>query len=179
MPSSLPQIITLIVVLLFALAAVAVIAFATLRARLAALELIQRALDKGEKLDPTLVERLLGRRPEQRGLRMPGIMTIALGAGLALSGVLMADVDAAGLSTRLGNGAILVCLGIGLLVVGRLDRPDRGRPRTGSVPASVAAVAESPKPRRLRRMAEADCRQRVASTSAQARRGGAGRCAVR
>jgi hypothetical protein len=123
MPSSLPQIITLIVVLLFALGAVAVIAFATLRARLAALELIQRALDKGEKLDPSLVEKLLGKRPGRRGLLMPGIMTIALGAGLALSGFAMRG-DTATLSERLGNGAILVCLGIGLLAVSRFEKPD-------------------------------------------------------
>jgi hypothetical protein len=121
--SSLPQMITLIVVLLFALGAVAVIAFATLRARLAALELIQRALDKGEKLDPALVEKLLGKRPGRRGLLMPGIMTIALGAGLALSGVVMHG-DATTLGERLGNGAILVCLGIGLLVVSRFEKPD-------------------------------------------------------
>ncbi len=127
MPSSLSQSITLIVVLLFALAAIAVIAYATLRARLAALQLIQRALDKGERLDPAVVEKLLGRRPEHRGLRMPGIMTIALGVGVALSGLLMAGGDAAmNLSERLGNGAILVCLGVGLLLVARLDRPDRG-----------------------------------------------------
>jgi hypothetical protein len=126
MPSSLSPIITLIAVLLFALAAVAVIAFAMLRARLAALELIQRALDKGEKLDPAVVEKLLGRRPEHRGLRMPGIMTIALGAGVALSGLLMAGADAVSLSERLGNGAILVCLGIGLLWTARFDKPDRG-----------------------------------------------------
>ena len=127
MPSSLSQSITLIVVLLFALAAIAVIAYATLRARLAALQLIQRALDKGERLDPAVVEKLLGRRPEHRGLRMPGIMTIALGVGVALSGLLMAGGDAAmNLSERLGNGAILVCLGVGLLLVARLDKPDRG-----------------------------------------------------
>ena len=59
------------------------------------------------------------------GLRMPGIMTIALGVGLALSGVFLADVDAGTLHERFANGAILVCLGIGLLVVGQLDRPDR------------------------------------------------------
>ncbi len=126
MPSSLPQIITLIVVLLFALAAVAIIAFAALKVRLAALELIQRALDKGERLDPAVVEKLLGRRPEQRRLRMPGIMTIALGVGLALSGVFMGGGDAAAVSERFANGAILACLGVGLLVVGLLDRPDRG-----------------------------------------------------
>jgi hypothetical protein len=125
MPSSLPQIITLIVVLLFALAAVAIVAFAALRARLAALELVQRALDKGQTLDPAVVEQLVGRRPEQRRLRMPGIMTIALGAGVALSGLFMAHGDAGELSERFANGAILVCLGIGLLVVGQLDRPDR------------------------------------------------------
>jgi hypothetical protein len=124
MPLS-PQILTLIVVLLFALAAIAVIAFAALKARLAALELIQRALDKGERLDPALIERLLGKRPESRGLRMPGIMTIALGVGLALSGVFMADSDAGNLHERFANGAILVCLGIGLLVVGQVDKPDR------------------------------------------------------
>lgn len=120
-----PQIMTLIVVLLFALAAIAVIAFAALKARLAALELIQRALDKGERLDPALVERLLGKRPESRGMRMPGIMTIALGVGLALSGVFLADADAGNLHERFANGAILVCLGIGLLVVGQVDKPDR------------------------------------------------------
>ncbi len=38
----------------------------------------------------------------------------------------MADGDAANLSARLANGTILVCLGIGLLVVSRLGRPDRG-----------------------------------------------------
>jgi hypothetical protein len=122
-PSTPPQIITLIVVLLFALVAVAIIAFATLRARRAALDLIQRALDKGEKLDPALIETLLGRRPERRGLLMPGIMTVALGVGIAVSGVLGAGPD---LHERLGNGAILVCLGIGLLVVSRLDKPGSG-----------------------------------------------------
>jgi hypothetical protein len=124
MSSSVVQIITLIVVLLFGLAAVAVLAFTALRARLAALELIQRALDKGEKLDPAVIEKLLGRRPQPRGLLLPGILTIALGVGLAVSGLVQTDIDAGAMSERLGNGAILACLGIGLLVVGRLDKPE-------------------------------------------------------
>jgi hypothetical protein len=116
--------ITLIVVLLFALAAIAIIARAALRARLAALQLIQYALDKGEKLDPVVIEKLLGKRPESRGLRMPGVMTVALGVGLALSGVFLTDGDAGTLHERFANGAILVCLGIGLLIVGQIDKPN-------------------------------------------------------
>jgi hypothetical protein len=117
-----PDVMTLIVILLFALAAVAIVAYATMKVRRAALELIQKAVDRGERLEPHVIERLLGPRTSPRKLLFPGIMTVALGIGVAISGVILADSVPAELAKRLGNGAILACLGIGLIVTSRTDR---------------------------------------------------------
>ena len=100
----------------------------SLKARRAALELIQRELDKGRQLDPVVVERLLAPQQGTRGPRkmgpLPGVMTLALGIGVAVTGLLAVRVSPEKVQSALSSGAILICLGIGLLVSTHLTRAD-------------------------------------------------------
>jgi len=99
-----------------------------LKARRAALELIQRELDKGHPLEPAVLEKLLGphrppRAAQKLGL-MPGIMTIALGVGVSLTGLVSSHAVPEKLYPSLASGVILICLGVGLLVASRFYKPD-------------------------------------------------------
>ena len=76
---------------------------------------------------PHVIERLLGPKPAMRRLLMPGIMTIALGVGVGVSSALTIREDMGELFKRLGNAAILICLGVGLIVSSRLDNSDRSK----------------------------------------------------
>ena len=103
-----------------------------MRARRAALELIQRALDKGQPLDPGLVEKLFPPAPAQSYPRpgklglMPGIMTIALGVGVSVTVALAANAAPDQLYKAMGGGVILICLGIGLLISSGFYKPEDG-----------------------------------------------------
>ncbi len=95
------------------------------RLRRAALQVIQSAVEKGERLDPAVIEQIIApARPAQRASAklgpMPGIMTIALGVGVGLMAATLSWGQPDKVLHGLGNGFILICLGAGLLVCDRV-----------------------------------------------------------
>jgi hypothetical protein len=113
-----PDVATIIVILLFALAVVAIITVAASKSRNRALDIINRSLEQGKSLEPEMIERLLPPRPSDRGLLMPGIMTAALGIGLAAAALITGN----DVTRKVFSGIVLLCLGIGLVITAVIAR---------------------------------------------------------
>jgi hypothetical protein len=93
------------------------------------LELLRASIEKGLPLDPAMIDRLLPDQiknipptPEQviTGLRIGGIMCLAIAVGLPILGYFLRSVDAIAFPALLGCGALLACISIGLFVAGQL-----------------------------------------------------------
>jgi hypothetical protein len=83
-------------------------------------ETLRRIIESGKPVDQALVDRLLGqgvapKRPEV-GLRVGGIVILAIAAGLAILGLFVGTIAPDALMPILGAAALLACLGIGLFV---------------------------------------------------------------
>ena len=107
-----------------AVAAVAGIV-ADYKKRQLALAPLATAIERGQQLDPAVVERLMA--PESREgrlnalyLKVGGIVTIAAGIGVALLSFLLAQVAPVALYPVLGGGIVAVCVGLGLVVAARV-----------------------------------------------------------
>jgi hypothetical protein len=102
------------------------------RKRKLQVESLRIAIEHGQSLDPQLLTRLIGesRRPEQHSpeelrpyLQIGGIMTTALGIGVALLSYFVGRVWPVSFYPTLGLGVVVVCLGIGLLFATRVLKP--------------------------------------------------------
>jgi hypothetical protein len=106
-----------------AVAAVAGIV-ADYKKRALALEPLRAAIERGQPLDPAVVERLMApERDEPLNalyLKVGGIVTIAAGIGVALLSFFLAQVAPIALYPVLGGGIVAVCLGLGLVVAARV-----------------------------------------------------------
>lgn len=122
-----------------AIAAVAGIV-ADYKKRQAALAPLHAAIERGQQLDPALVERLM--TPERdRGiepvyLRIGGIITACLGVGVVILAFLLTQVAPVALYPVLGGGALLLSLGAGLMLSARAV--ERSRQATGDKPRNAA-----------------------------------------
>jgi hypothetical protein len=89
-----------------------------------ALEPLRAAIERGQALDPVVVERLMApERDEPLNalyLKVGGIVTIAAGIGVALLSFFLAQVAPIALYPVLGGGIVAVCLGLGLVVAARV-----------------------------------------------------------
>jgi hypothetical protein len=90
-----------------------------------ALAPLRAAIERGQQLDPAVVERLMA--PESRDarlnalyLKVGGIVTIAAGIGVALLSFFLAQVVPVALYPVLGGGIVAVCVGAGLVVAARV-----------------------------------------------------------
>jgi hypothetical protein len=90
-----------------------------------ALEPLRAAIERGQALDPALVERLMA--PDTRSenlnplyLKVGGIITVAAGIGVALLSYFVAQVAPDALYPLIGAGLVAVCVGVGLLLAGRV-----------------------------------------------------------
>lgn len=86
-----------------------------------ALESLRLAVDKGQALDPTVLDKLMQpHQPEKPldpvHLKIGGIITTAAGVGLGVFSLLLAQVRPLALYPVLGVGALVVCVGIGLMI---------------------------------------------------------------
>lgn len=105
-----------------AIAAVAGIV-ADYKKRQAALAPLHAAIEKGQQLDPALVERLMS--PERDAginplyLRVGGIITLAAGVGLMILAFFLSQINHDVLYPILGAGSVVVCVGLGLMVSAR------------------------------------------------------------
>jgi hypothetical protein len=107
-----------------AVAAVAGIV-ADYKKRQLALEPLRAAIERGQQLDPAVVERLMAPEPRGEGLnalyvKVGGIVTISAGIGVALLSFFLAEVVPVALYPVLGGGIVAVCLGLGLVVAARV-----------------------------------------------------------
>jgi hypothetical protein len=89
--------------------------------RQAELEPLRAAIERGQQLDPALVDRLMAREerssePEPIYFRIGGIVTIASGVGLALLSFIVGQVAPKGFHPLLGAGVLAICVGAGLLI---------------------------------------------------------------
>jgi len=110
--------------------------------RKAMLEPLRLAIERGQQLDPALVEKLLAR--EQRDdsvnpehLQIGGIITVAAGIGLALLSVFMGRIAPPALYPILGAGVAAVCVGAGLVVAARAMVAGRSGARDSSADRSA------------------------------------------
>ena len=107
-----------------AVAAVAGIV-ADYKKRQLALAPLRAAIERGQQLDPAVVERLMA--PESHDgrlnalyLKVGGIVTVAAGIGVALLSFFLAQVVPVALYPVLGGGIVAVCMGLGLMVAARV-----------------------------------------------------------
>jgi hypothetical protein len=85
------------------------------------LQPLRSAIERGQQLDPAIIERLMAREqhnsdPQYIYFRIWGIVTVAAGAGLGLFSLLVSQNKPHALYPILGSGLLAVCVGIGLLL---------------------------------------------------------------
>jgi hypothetical protein len=102
------------------------------RKRQLALEPLRIAIEHGQKLDPEVISRLLGREEhddslDPKLLQVGGIITCAAGAGVALLSAFVAAVFPPYHLIVLGIGVLTICVGVGLLVAARSLRHHASR----------------------------------------------------
>lgn len=111
-----------------AIAAVAGI-WADYKKRQAALEPLRAAIERGQQLDPALVERLMA--PERDAginpqyLRVGGIITLSAGVGVVILAFLLNQVVPLSFYPVLGGGIVTVCVGAGLMIAARSIEQER------------------------------------------------------
>ena len=91
--------------------------------RKAALEPLRTAIERGQPLDPALVERLM--TPERDTginplyLRVGGIVVLSAGVGVVILAFLLSQVVPVSFYPVLGGGVVTLCVGAGLVVAAR------------------------------------------------------------
>jgi O-antigen/teichoic acid export membrane protein len=91
--------------------------------RRVAFEPLRAAIERGQPLDPALVERLLA--PERDTginpvhLQVGGIITLSAGVGIGLLAFFIYPVAPISLYPVLGGGIVVVCVGLGLVLAAR------------------------------------------------------------
>jgi hypothetical protein len=101
------------------------------------IDVIRMAIDKGQQLDPALIEKLTS--SEQRDqpidplqMKFASIITIASGIGVCLLGLFLAGVSPLAFYPTFGVGLVTICVGIGLRIGAKMlaGAPGRELPRT-------------------------------------------------
>jgi hypothetical protein len=105
------------------------------RKRQLAMESLRAAIERGQPLEPAVVEKLLARQSEPQAddaqdlepyLQIGGIITLAAGVGVLIAAFLVGLQYTVARLPLLGAGALTACIGIGLLfsarAVGRYRR---------------------------------------------------------
>jgi hypothetical protein len=85
------------------------------------LDVLRLAIEKGQQLDPALVEKLTsnehrGERIDPVDIKLGGIVTIAAGVGICLLSFFVSRVAPVALYPILGAGVFVICVGVGLLI---------------------------------------------------------------
>jgi Domain of unknown function (DUF6249) len=94
--------------------------FSDYKKRQLALEPLRQAIEKGQQLDPAVVERLMA--PVQEPgmspihLRVGGIIVISAGVGIAILSFFIAHLAPVAFYPLMGGGLVTVCVGIGLVI---------------------------------------------------------------
>jgi hypothetical protein len=95
-------------------------------------DLLRAAIDKGQPLDPAIVERIFARHERGEGidplpLKLGGIITTSVGVGIAILAGFVSQVRPAALYPMLGAGVLVICVGAGLIIGARVVAEARAR----------------------------------------------------
>ena len=129
---------------MFAFLAVAAVAgiIADYKKRQIVLEPLRAAIERGQPLDPAVVERLMAPQPREQDtlnpiyLKVGGIITIAAGIGVAILGYFIGLVEALAFYPVLGLGLVAVCVGVGLMIAaGAVERHAHASNKSGTASA--------------------------------------------
>lgn len=95
-----------------------------------ALEPLRAAIEKGQQLDPNIVERLMAPAHNggvnAAGLWVWGIIIISAGVGTAILAFMLAHVASEAFWPVLGGGMVAICIGTGLVIAARIVQKLRG-----------------------------------------------------
>jgi hypothetical protein len=95
------------------------------------LEPLRLAIERGQQLDPALIDRLMA--PERDAginplyLRVGGIVTLAAGVGVVILAFLLNQVYPVSFYPVLGGAVVTVCVGAGLLLAARAVEQQRSK----------------------------------------------------
>jgi hypothetical protein len=96
-----------------------------------ALEPLRLAIERGQQLDPALVERLMATEREAGvnplHLRVGGIVTLSGGVGVVILAFLLNQVVPVSFYPVLGGGVVAICVGAGLIVAARAVEQQRSQ----------------------------------------------------
>jgi hypothetical protein len=97
-----------------------------------ALEPLRSAIERGQQLDPAIVERLMAPAADSGinplGLMVGGVITTSVGVGVAILAFFLAHVAPVAFWPIIGGGVVVLCLGVGLLMAGRIVDHHKRRP---------------------------------------------------
>jgi len=102
------------------------------------IEVVRSAIEKGQQLDPGLIEKLTSSPHDQPQkidplhLKLGGIITIAAGIGLCPLSVWLGAIYPSAVNPALGVAVLAICVGIGLLLGARVVANAQARERTAS-----------------------------------------------
>jgi hypothetical protein len=125
---------------MFAFLAVAAVAgiVADYKKRQIVLAPLRAAIERGQPLDPALVERLMAPEPRENDtinplhLKVGGIITIAAGVGVAILAYFLGLLEPSALYPVLGVGVAAVCVGVGLIIAAGVMERDAHSNKNGT-----------------------------------------------
>jgi hypothetical protein len=104
--------------------------------RRGSVDVIRMAIDKGQPLDPALIEKLTSseqhsERIDPLHVKLGGIITIASGIGICLLACFMVGLSPVSFYPIFGLGLLAICVGIGLRIGSKVlaESRERERPR--------------------------------------------------
>jgi hypothetical protein len=96
------------------------------------LEPLRAAIEKGQPLDPSVVDRLMAPAHQERldplALWVAGVIVISAGIGVGLLAFFLAHVAPVAFWPVLGGGVLVLCVGVGLVIAARIVQKHRGTP---------------------------------------------------
>jgi hypothetical protein len=100
----------------------------------AKLDFLRNAMEQGVALNPELIDKVMHPSraaadkqvlPRGQGARVAGIVVIAFGVGYAIFACFIAIISPEARPPMLGVACLILCIGIGLLVVSKVLRSER------------------------------------------------------
>ncbi len=101
-------------------------------------ETLRRMIDSGN-VDEELIDRVFGGDKDvPRDLRIGGVITISVSAGLALLAYFVSRANAEALMPILGAAALVGCIGVGLLAAAKASERSQRRDNANSINRNMA-----------------------------------------